>query len=269
MYYIYVDEAGTSANEPVTVVVGFIVHADHFWHEANNRLVKVLDQTVPSDLREGFHFHATDIWSRYRNYDDVWSRQDRLNCIASVASIPRMIGAAIALGKVRRDAPAIGLKGLKEHDLQHILAFRGCVSRADKYIQEWGEQREIATVVAEDVPEKRRILKKIIRAPVPDFSTTSEFIRLTVSEKKKGVITQSHDVPIMRLVDTPHFVEKREAPLLQIADACAFSFRRYFSELKYGEIMALRMLGMQLEWEDWQGPASHCVFSWDSTLPNE
>jgi len=261
VYYIYSDEAGTSAREPITVVVGVLIHADRHWRAAADFLQEVLDDHIPKPLRPGFVFHATDVWSGYREYDNVWSREDRADCIAAVASIPRILGAALAVGKVRRDAGAPDNTPIPMEDLQHLMAFWLCMGRANKYVRDWGEEGEVATLVAEDVPKKRKLLKIALRMPQAAHEIDELHVRPAREDREAGRIVQTLAGDIDRIIDTVHFVEKDEAPLLQLADACAFSFRRYFAGHSHGEQLVTAMLGEPLVWDDWQGPSSSMVFS--------
>ena len=264
MYYIYSDEAGTSANEPVTVVVGIVVHADRHWRAASDALAQVISKHVPASLSEGFIFHAKEIWSGYRDYDASWPREQRSKFIGDVAAIPRMLGMAIAIGKVRRDSDVPeDIKPMKKEDFQHYMAFNFCMRRANKYINDWAEPSEVATIVAEDIPKKKITLKNSLKAIPPIIPLTSEFIIPTRRDKLSGKILQTRAEAINRVIDTVHFVQKNEAPLLQLADACAFSFRRYFAEQQHGNDMVLAMLGQPLVWEDWQGPGSEVTFSFN------
>lgn len=262
MYYIYVDEAGTSALEPVTVVAAVIVHADTQWKLAHSELNRLLDLYVPSSLREGFIFHAKEIWSGYRSLNEPWPMISRKKLIEEVSSIPRRLKMAISIGRVRRDAPQNKLppetaKKINHNEFQHIMAFGMCIRRANSYVRKWASENEIATVVAEDVPKLRRYLRNSLNAYVPleDWKLLP-----TKRETATGKMTQTNSGPIDKIIDTVHFVEKNGAPLLQIADACAFSFRRYFASQSGGEILVKEMLGWDLDWEDWQGPCSEMVF---------
>lgn len=262
MYFIYVDEAGTSAKEPVTVVTGLIVHADTQWKLANAELNRVLDLHVPPSLRKGFIFHAKDIWSGFRDQKELWPLSSRIKLVEEVASIPRRLEMAISIAKVRRDAPEIkaldeNSKTIKHNDFQHMIAFTRCIHRANSYVRKLSSENEIATVVAEDVPKIRKELRNSLRAYTPLPNTK---INLTKFEIANGVITQTNTGPIDKIIDTVHFVEKDGAPLLQISDACAFSFRRYFAGQSGGDVLVKEMLGQDLEWEDWQGPISDAVF---------
>lgn len=262
MYYIYVDEAGTSANEPVTVVAGIIIHADTQWKIAAEELSRTLDLYVPISLRSGFIFHAKEIWSGYRDQKDIWPTASRQKLVESVASIPRRLKLAISIGRQSRNAAPTPLpekiaKSIKHHDFQHISAFGACIRRADSYIRKRATDNEVATVIAEDVPNLRRFLRisHLAYMELADSDLAPTKLEITTGKR-----TQENSGPVSKIIDTVHFVEKNGAPLLQIADACAFSFRRYFAGQPHGVSLVREMLGYDLEWSDWQGPSSEVVF---------
>ena len=60
-----------------------------------------------------------------------------------------------------------------------------------------------------------------------------------------GLDQTSQVLEIKHLIDVPHFVKKSGAPMLQLADACAFSFSRYLSKQSDGRELCLAMLGPQ------------------------
>lgn len=53
MYYIYVDEAGTSKHEPVTVVAAVLIDADKHWAKASKEVNSLADLYVPAKLGTG------------------------------------------------------------------------------------------------------------------------------------------------------------------------------------------------------------------------
>lgn len=122
--YIYIDEAGTSAKEPVSVVVGVIINADTQWRLAERELNNVFDRFVPSQFRENFVFHAKEIWGSPK-YRDGWPIEKRLKFLRRVMKIPRNLRVPIALGIQRRGS----IQGPPEMD--HLMAFAMCVGRAD------------------------------------------------------------------------------------------------------------------------------------------
>lgn len=260
MRYIYVDEAGTSAVEPVTVVVGIIVKPDDHWIAARREISRLIE-TVPEPYRDGFHFHAKSIWGDKR-YRDGWSLEERLKLIGGFASIPSRLGMSIALGKVRRDAGGQEILDqfmLNSHmslpQWQHAMAFAECMKKADGYLRERCDVGEIATLIAEDIPEMRTNLRTAFevakRLYVPP--------QLLVDAGNEGRLHQG----ISQIQDGVQFAAKTQAPLLQVADACAFCFRRFFSDQSHGELL-VRLMGLWLDFEEWSGPMSASIFSHDA-----
>jgi hypothetical protein len=255
--YIYLDEAGISPKEPVSVVAGIIVHADKQWRLAEQRVTEVFD-AVPDHFRSDFIFHATSIWSDEK-FRDRWSMEDRLALLKAMMALPRQLEIPICLGIVRRNAPSVNLPTqLTQAQYQHIVAFYLCVSRADKYIRDYGEANEVATVVAEDT-DIRRLLRATIRNIKP-ITMLAEYLKPTQAELASGVVKQDEVYMISRVIDSVHFVAKEDGPLLQLADACAFGFRRYFSGQSHGDEFVRSIIAGSLIAEDWAGPASASTF---------
>jgi hypothetical protein len=262
--YIYVDEAGTSAHEPVTVVVGIIVDADRDWLTAEAELAE-LRKLVPEKYRRDFIFHAKALWGDKR-LRDGWSFEERRSLIVSVGQIARKLNLTVTVGKVRRDAG--GAEVLKAYKLPHTLpewhhlqSFGLCVARADAYIREECGEREIATLVVEDIPEMRSALRgnlKVLSKLV--FNPPFDPFRPTRAERAGGRRDQRIYTGIFRIRDGINFASKADAPLLQIADAWAFVFRRFCSAQSGGADMLKELLGHSLLLEDWEGPVSQAIF---------
>ncbi|QDT07997.1 hypothetical protein K227x_64270 [Rubripirellula lacrimiformis] len=257
MYLIYVDEAGISAKEPVTVVVGLIVDSESQWLPAKSMLADAFNARVPEELRENFLFHAKDVYSN-RSHDEIWTRRERMQLMNDVLGIPRALKIPIALGRVLRSSETPLQNKVRPEEYQHIDAFHYCIERANKWVREVSA-KSLAAIIAEDVGKKKEYMRRAMKATC-DLPLTPEYMRLTDQERRTGQITQTNAGPIDRIIDTAHFVKKDEAPMLQLADACAFAFRRYFSEQQDGESMIKAMLGSPLNWNDYQGPASSVVF---------
>jgi hypothetical protein len=261
MYLVYMDEAGTSAPEPVTVVAGIITHADRHWQYAFDELNRILNVHVPHALREGFIFHAKDLWNGYRN-EVSWSFDQRRALVEEVVSIPFRLGIPIAYGKMYRDSLSKGFAGLPDKKLpklQHVLAFSYTVAEANKYIREIGAGGELGAIVAEDVHDMRRALRTSLTMNFP--SITPDMQAPTQEQARKGILPPQRELGrVDRIIDTIHFVDKDSAPLLQIADACAFSMRRYFAKQNFGDALIRSMLGRDLLLNDWLGPCSFGVF---------
>jgi hypothetical protein len=99
--FIYTDEAGTSASEPVTIVVALIVHADLQWAPAVARINAVLD-TVPEKYRGDFVFHAKTVRGDQK-YRPDWSKEARVTFLSEMMAVARASGVAIAYGLFYRD----------------------------------------------------------------------------------------------------------------------------------------------------------------------
>lgn len=260
--FIYVDEAGTSENEPITIVVAIIVHADRQLMLAESAIAEAISG-VPNKFREGFVFHAAQIWGdeKYRD-DDVWTLADRLYLLKQVMAVPRKLGLAISIGLARRhehDVSAEKLKalGVTATQWDHMMAFSMCIARADKWIRDRAQSNEVGSVVAEDVPDMRRFLR-VAPQVMREIPQNVGPVRATVEEQRLGYITQHTEMRVTRIRNIVHFIQKEDDPLLYLADACAFGFRRFFSEQKFGDEFAAAILVRAdiLNKEDFAGPAS-------------
>lgn len=115
-------------------------------------------------------------------------------------------------------------------------------------------------VVCENTDLHKRLWAAVKNTPPKSLLPTPELLRPTQAELATGKIEQSAEFLVERVIDRAHFVAKEDAPLLQIADACAFGFRRYFSGLSYGDDFVRLMLGQSLIAEDWAGNANMGTF---------
>src|ERR1700730_7338075 len=74
MRVIYIDEAGSSSEEPVFTWASIIV-SDHHWLKIERLARGIIESLVPADLQPDFEFHAYDLfggnnkWARWRNRD--------------------------------------------------------------------------------------------------------------------------------------------------------------------------------------------------------
>jgi hypothetical protein len=249
MRFIYTDEAGTAANEPVTVVVSLIVNADTQWGPTVARVFEAL-KTVPEKFQRGFIFHATSVWAD-RKYRPDWSMNDRLAFLKRMMSIPRESGLPIA-GLFYRDGvidPRFHLAVLKmtREQYQHAHAFGSCMASADEYINTFAAPNEVPAIVAEDIPEMRSKLKEAtarLRTGVVTLKNTR------VTQQIKGdVVTGQRMVAmqIRRVIDDVHFAPKESAMILWLADAVAFGLRRYNANQSFGLDFAKAIIGPDIE----------------------
>jgi hypothetical protein len=262
--YIFMDEAGTSAVEPVTVVVGIIANADEHVLRAEALVSEILG-AVPQNLRSDFIFHATQVYGDKKYQDGEWSLTDRLNLLYAMMSVPRRIGMAITLavhwrGKVDY-TETIAKFSLTPAQADHFQSFYYCIALADRNIRKHADYREVATVVAEDIPEMRMHLANIPRM-LRDYPVNLPQwgMRKTPSDEEAGYIKQSGDIRVTRIRNSVHFVEKSEDPLVQVADACAYGFRRFFADEKFGVNFVRAILGDEKFLKDFGEPCGADCF---------
>ena len=81
MRLLYLDEAGTDAGAPWMCVAGVLVHGDKEWPEVDLRIKALIDKYIPALHRDGFVFHATDVFRHGSGYFDrrkpEWNRARR------------------------------------------------------------------------------------------------------------------------------------------------------------------------------------------------
>lgn len=246
MRYIFVDEAGTSDREPVTVVVGLIADADHHVMNAE-ALAREVIGGVPPHHQEDFVFHAKQVFGD-RKYREGWSMNDRLLILRQMMKIPRRIGMAVVVSVHWRRS--VDFKkyaaqlNVSESQYEHFFAFLNCLAVADRNIRQNARPREVASVVAEDVQEMRGLLKQVPYVlQAGPIHLPPEMMRETSLDKAVGFNTQSGELRNTRIRNSVHFVEKAEDPLVQVADACAYGFRRYFAGEKFGPEFVEAILG--------------------------
>jgi hypothetical protein len=266
--FVFMDEAGTSEDEPVTVVVGIIVNADEQLLHAELAVEEALG-AIPEEFKQD-GFHADDIWNNHK-YRERWSQTDRMTLVKTMASLPRRLNLAISYAIERRSSVytehirenygSVGLDTTAK--LNHFFAFINCIGRADKYIRDHCNHREVGTVIAEDIPDMRRFLKlapRLLR-DCPIIPRPGDLMP-TAAERAQGYITQEGEQRVNKIRNSMLFAEKDEDPMLQIADACAFSLRRYFSELEFGRDLIRAVRGNEPNMDDFMGPASIGTWFW-------
>jgi hypothetical protein len=137
---------------------------------------------------------------RQKTYPN-WEKPSRYAFPREVMRIPRQAGIPICVGAVRRGTQPLAKVALTADQQDHALAFVLSMSQADKIIRNrCGD--EMATVIAEDHRDMKRALRGAI--------------------------------------DEALFMDRYGSPFLQIADACAYGIRRYYSDQPYGDSYSAR-----------------------------
>ena len=260
---IYTDEAGTSAKEAVCVVAAVIIHADHQWRPLESEMRRIIAERVPAHLQTSFAFHATEVFSGGKRIKrDEWLFEDRLDFLKEVLCLPLVHDVPISVGIEFKtdwskfiDLESMKLPGsrpLNSNQFCHLKAFNACMERADLFLRKYLSGAEIGAVIAEDLSEMKKFLAQfglMHREPRGQLTMTAEYLRQEKWQEEMGIAPEAVELRIDHIVDVPHFVSKGKAPLLQLADACAFAFRRCLSKKDHGDDLVMAMLGPE------QGPA--------------
>jgi hypothetical protein len=218
----YMDESGLSRREPVLVEAGVIVHGDDQVVPVEEHLEALVEKHIPADKREGFYFHATDIYGG-GNKDCIfhdkteWPDERRWAILDDLVAVPAQFGLPICIGIIKRaDFPPETGKPHTQQEVAvaaHAMAIIQCEIAVELWLRR-ETKREITHIVAEDNGEVRLAAKE-----------AHVMLRNKAQMEKEGFI--NHFIfPFKRIRDGLQFTSKEESRLLQIADVCAWATRR-------------------------------------------
>ena len=229
MRYIYIDEAGISANEPITVVASVIVHADSKFLVTEKEIDALFDKHVPDKLREGFIFHATKLYSGTARIEPgIWKDGARWALLEGMVALPKMIGLPVSVGICRRGQPS-KIPKMRPEQSDHAEAFLFSISLADRYLRKYTREHEVGCMVVEDAGKTRKILDKI-----PDLLRSNPFVLPPEELASSGLPSPwgdkgSGEMMVEKIRDGIYWQDKKQARFLQLADAWAFAWRLFLS----------------------------------------
>ena len=265
--YVYLDEAGTAAHEPLTVEAGIIIKPDAVWKAVEDRMADLIRTHVPEEYRDGFVFHAKDLFGGGK-YKNGWDLAGRLALLEAFAAIPGDFELPLCVGTARRGAmleavgPVEGRKAsMKPEEMDHCLAFLCCISAADTYLREDTPHDEIAHLAVEDCDRMRRFLDRVYERVKNDPRTLElgvHYENIREDGKPPRAVAK---LSVSKIMDGPHFVTKARSPMLQLADMCAFVFRRHLSGQSHSERLIEALLRIPaIARETFQCPSSMAIY---------
>src|SRR6267142_501949 len=260
----YVDEAGTSKPEPISVVAGIIIQRGSQARDVQREIVRLLDQYVPPRFRPGYIFHATQLFSGSLTREE-WG-DNRWKLLTEMTAIPQRFRLPASHALVRRGTFPTDVYGrmaaepirLSPHEFDHAIAFGQCIAAADKHLRKNFGTDGSANLIAENVVGMRRSLQNAVKAIRihPQF-LPPELIRQDVSDVTQETIERGEEIKIDRmLLETARFARKSDDPLLQLADAMAFAIRRWVTQLPRGDQLMIALRGELPRIEDFSGGMS-------------
>ncbi|MES0061903.1 DUF3800 domain-containing protein [Mesorhizobium sp. M0041] len=223
--FVYVDEAGTSRNDPVAVVAGIIVNADKQWRLLEEHLQGVRNEFLPVEDRNGFVFHAKDLWHGSGYFRrDKWPQEVRINIIKEILKAIAAISAPICIGYVFKERE-LKFNRQEHEDLSyHIMAYTNALMGMEAYMRDCAESDEVAAVYAEDHARAKQYIRRTHGILQGKEGDAIKGPNGSVTNPRS--MMNSEYYPIRRIVETVHFAEKKDCALLQYADAIAFAAAR-------------------------------------------
>ena len=217
MRIVYLDESGISANDPCAVVAGVIIHPEKQAKALDDYLRSMVDDYIAPDLREGFAFHATEIYSGAKRFDkERWPMELRWKVLDELVSIPKKFDMPVVMGFVPKGKLRGDYQSIEQRDVDlaaHVIAFTIALLSANMYMKRGAAPEEMASVTVENSDHARMLIK-----------TVHEFIRDPAQVAALDAETAKH-LPLDRIVESVTFASKGSSAL-QVADAVAFSIMR-------------------------------------------
>jgi hypothetical protein len=187
-------------------------------------LLQLANENILEEDRQGFFFHATDLHHGYkRTHRDRYSRPDRIRILRELCSIPNRFNIPVIAASVERAELARCHPDWTKHELTNIaqtIAAMSCTGGVEKFMRAHANPDEVAMLIYENNDNAKRLIRD-----AHNFMRTPESLNTAIS----GDWPMKHVLPFERIVDTAHFVEKTDACILQVADACAFAISRRLS----------------------------------------
>jgi hypothetical protein len=221
----YLDEAGMSSDEPQWIVAGVIIHGDSHYVALHDELDDIR-QMLPEDIRDGFVFHAKELFNGGKTLKrEDWPIERKLPIINRLLEIPAKFSLPIAWGCVPKNTydAEISNGGVSDTDLM-IAGYTTAFAQSAIGIEMWmrgNAANEIVQIVAEDIDR--------VKEPVKEFQALSR-----KKNAKEIFDADERYFPFRKIIDTPSYQKKTEASLLQIADMCAFTISRWVKKAPYG-----------------------------------
>jgi hypothetical protein len=229
MRIAYLDEAGISniRQEPYLVIAGILIHGDRDWPKLHRHLEKLAHRY---DVPSHFGFHAKDIFHGSGLFDRnnaKWPLVRRRKLLLELASIPKKFKLPVVVGFIQRRSfnaafedhvKAIkrilpdAMRKASPEDLAYLEAFVGAARGVDYWLMEHSKTEQ-GLIILEDSSRTKGDLK-FLQAIFRDSSD----IHMSFLHARK--------FKSKRIIETVHFAGKRDSPMLQIADICAFTIKR-------------------------------------------
>lgn len=230
MRLVYIDEAGISnpQQDPHVIVAGVIVNGDSQLDAVGQELERILVKHIPEKYRDGFVFHATEIFNggklfRRMKANEIgppeWPLNRRLAIANDLAAIPEKFDLPIAMGWVTRATfpQTFSLPqdwtDADRRAAAHGSAFLNCSMVCDRWMRNKASD-ENCLLIVEDNEQVRKIIRDL---------------HIHHQDKKIEAILDREALehfPFRKIKEDPLFQPKKPSHPLVVADFCAFVWKK-------------------------------------------
>lgn len=207
----FLDEAGMSnpKHEPFVAVAGVVVNADRHWQQIARDLEELWYDKMPDGVPDGYPFHATELFSGGKFFTrEKYDRETRWKILDEIIALPAKYNLAVVASWIERaHAP--------NPETAYTDCFTGCATCIEAYMRMLPDRSEVAFLTLED----NHTVRSHVREAQASLQNPLELLGLHAHKRDERWLT--------RIMGEPHFEQKSAISLLQIADACAFAFKRY------------------------------------------
>lgn len=221
MRLTFFDDAGlfNAKQEPFIVIGGVIVHADEQLVPLERELAAVIEKHIPEQDRDGFVFHAMEIWNGGRYFRrEQWPAEKRHEILADLVAIPEKLQMPLSFGVQNRERACafIDPSEISDRDAELQLysdTYARFCETIEKFMREVAGKNEITVLIGEDNDAVRALTKHAHRI-FRDSKQISEIAPLLTY------------FPFERIREGVHFSPKEESKALQMADLVTFVVKR-------------------------------------------
>lgn len=241
MRLVYLDEAGISnaSQEPFAVEAGVIIHADKKLIAVEKHIDALVEKYIPPEHQDNFVFHAAELFNGGGKVfqRDKWPLEKRLVIADELARIPRMFRLPIAFGWTERanfpqtfDPASLSQA---DHALgAHLVAFVTCAMAVEHWMRVEARE-EVCLLIVEDNQRAR----KLMRETQLYYQNPGDLSRFNADARRH--------FPFEKIKEEPFFQPKRKSSPLQLADFCAYVWKRFL--MKRTDELYLRFLNPMRE----------------------
>ncbi len=209
MRLVYLDEAGIgrASQEPVVIVAGVIVHADRTLASVEEHIAGIVKRYIPSDQQHGFVFHAKELFNGGGNVFDrtKWPLYRRLEIADELAKIPNLFELPVVYGDKKRS-------NVVSND--HMVAFARCAVCIEAYMRNECDD-EVCLLVVEDNAEHRSWIR-----------AAQQYLQNRLMDPVDEEMSKVPLLPFRKIREDPLFAGKSPLSVLQVADFCAYVWKR-------------------------------------------